>query len=36
MEKVTLKSTILRPADKVWEYFTQPEHITKWNFATED
>ena len=36
MEKVTLKSTILRPVNKVWEYFTQPEHITKWNFATEE
>lgn len=36
MEKVTLKSTILRPADKVWEYFTKPEHITQWNFASPD
>lgn len=36
MEKITLKSTILKPVEKVWEYFTKPEHITKWNFATND
>lgn len=21
---------------KVWEYWTNPEHITKWNFASDD
>lgn len=36
MEKITLKSTILKPVDKVWEFFTQPEHITQWNFATPE
>lgn len=36
MEKVTLKSTILRPIDKVWEFYTEPEHITQWNFATPE
>ncbi len=22
--------------DKVWDYWTKPEHITKWNTATDD
>ena len=33
---VTIEATIAAPADKVWEYWTSPEHITKWNFATDD
>ena len=36
MEKVTLKTTILRPVQKVWEFFTKPEHITQWNFANDE
>lgn len=36
MEPITLDITILKPASKVWEYFTQSAHITKWNFATND
>ena len=27
--------TIHAPLEKVWEYFTTPEHITKWNFAID-
>jgi len=22
--------------EKVWEYWTAPEHVMKWNFASED
>lgn len=32
-EKITIKATILADKQKVWDYYTQPEHITKWNFA---
>ncbi len=33
MEKITLKTTVLAGKQKVWDYYTQPVHITKWNFA---
>ncbi len=36
MEPIKLNVTILKPVQKVWEYFTQPEHITHWHFATEE
>lgn len=32
-EKIVIKATILSDKNKVWAYYTQPEHITKWNFA---
>ena len=31
--KVTVKATIKASAKKVWDYYTNPTHITKWNFA---
>ncbi|PSR53501.1 activator of HSP90 ATPase [Adhaeribacter arboris] len=34
--KITVDATIAAHISKVWEYYTQPEHITKWNFATSD
>lgn len=33
---VTIESTIAAARNKVWDYYTQPEHITKWNFASDD
>src|ERR1041384_2816578 len=33
--KVTVEALIDAPKEKVWEYFTLPEHITQWNFAAE-
>ena len=24
------------PVEKVWEFWTQPEHITHWNFASDE
>lgn len=33
---VTIESTINAPVAKVWEYWTKPEHVTKWNAASED
>lgn len=32
-EKITIAATIAANSSKVWDYYTQPEHITKWNFA---
>ena len=34
--KITVENTVNADAKKVWEYWNQPEHITKWNFASED
>jgi len=34
--KVTVQTVIQAPVDKVWRYWTEPEHITKWNQASED
>ena len=31
--KITIRATISADNRKVWDYYTQPEHITKWNFA---
>lgn len=33
---VTVQTTVNAPVEKVWEYFTKPQHITKWNAASED
>jgi len=32
-KKITIKATVLADKQKVWDYYTLPEHITKWNFA---
>lgn len=34
--KITVEATINAPIEKVWNCWTQPEHITKWNAASED
>lgn len=31
--KIIIKTTVSADKKKVWDYYTQPEHITKWNFA---
>lgn len=33
MEKIIVKTTILAEKQKVWDCYTLPKHITKWNFA---
>ncbi|MCB9266688.1 MAG: VOC family protein [Lewinellaceae bacterium] len=33
---ITVHATINAPVEKVWAMWTQPEHITKWNFASGD
>jgi uncharacterized protein YndB with AHSA1/START domain len=34
--KVTVKTTVNVPVEKAWEFWTEPNHITKWNNASED
>lgn len=33
---ITVEATVNAPVHKVWKYWTQPEHITKWAFATPE
>lgn len=35
MDPIKIDITILAPVEKVWNYFNEPGHITKWNFAHE-
>ncbi|MBC7829762.1 MAG: SRPBCC family protein [Chitinophagaceae bacterium] len=35
-KKITVESTVNAPVEKVWKYWTSPEHITKWNSASDD
>lgn len=34
--KVTIEAVIQAPVDKVWTCWSEPEHITKWNQASDD
>jgi uncharacterized protein YndB with AHSA1/START domain len=34
--RITVETTVKAPIEKVWDCFTQPEHITKWNNASDD
>ncbi|MGB4843258.1 MAG: SRPBCC family protein [Ferruginibacter sp.] len=34
--KITVKATVKAPVEKVWEYWTGPQHITKWCNASDD
>ena len=36
MAKITVETTIQAPVEKVWKYWTQPEHIINWSFASDD
>lgn len=33
---ITVETSISAGVEKVWECWTHPDHITKWNFASED
>ena len=33
---ITVENTINAPVEKVWQYWTKPEHITQWNNASDD
>jgi uncharacterized protein YndB with AHSA1/START domain len=36
MTKITVEATIQAPVEKVWKYWTNPEHIVNWSFASDD
>ena len=33
---ITVQTKVQAPLDKIWSFWTMPEHITKWNSASED
>ncbi len=33
---ITVENIIQAPVTKIWEYWTKPEHIVKWNNASDD
>lgn len=35
-ETITVQNTVNAPIEKVWKYWTMPEHITQWNSASDD
>jgi uncharacterized protein YndB with AHSA1/START domain len=34
--KITVETTVKAPVEKVWEFWSAPGHITKWNAASDD
>jgi uncharacterized protein YndB with AHSA1/START domain len=34
--KITIQAAIVAPVEKAWESYTDPKHIMKWNFASDD
>ena len=35
-QAITVETLVNAPVEKVWQYWTAPEHITKWCNASED
>ncbi|MFZ4545718.1 MAG: SRPBCC family protein [Saprospiraceae bacterium] len=35
-QRITVEALVHAPIDKVWKCWTLPEHITKWNNASDD
>ncbi|WP_261134423.1 SRPBCC family protein [Bacillus sp. Marseille-Q3570] len=33
---ITVETTVRTPVEEVWRYWTEPQHITKWSFASDD
>ncbi|WP_316738884.1 SRPBCC family protein [Pedobacter aquatilis] len=36
MEKITVETLVNAPVDKVWTYWSEPERIKEWTFASSD
>ncbi|HLA55516.1 MAG TPA: SRPBCC family protein [Flavobacterium sp.] len=36
METITIETTVKAPIEKIWEFWTEPKHITKWCNASDD
>lgn len=35
-KKIVISTKVVAPLEKVWRFWTQPEHIKNWNFASND
>ena len=35
-QTITVQTIVNAPVEKVWQFWTTPEHITQWNNASED
>lgn len=35
-QPITVTTTVKAPIEKVWKYWTHPEHIKQWNNASDD
>jgi uncharacterized protein YndB with AHSA1/START domain len=33
---ITVEAVVNAPVEKVWKYWSEPEHITRWAFASDD
>ena len=33
---IKIEVVVNKPLEKVWKFWTEPEHITRWNFATDE
>ena len=33
---ISVETTITAPIDRVWTAYTSPDHVTQWNFASDD
>lgn len=33
---ITVETTVHKPVAEVWKYWTEPHHITKWSYASDD
>jgi uncharacterized protein YndB with AHSA1/START domain len=34
--KITVEATVNAPIEKVWKSWIEPDHIVKWNYASDD
>jgi uncharacterized protein YndB with AHSA1/START domain len=35
-DKITVSTEVHAPIEKIWHAYTSPEHVKKWNFASDD
>ena len=35
-QQITVSATVNAPLETAWKALTEPEHITRWNFASDD
>lgn len=36
MERILVQTIVSKSPEEVWDYFTNPMHVTGWNFASDD